>query len=176
MKKILTIILTLLPFILITPHVFAEDTDYAEQLRKNGNTTCLDKINSTINWLIGQDGHVVSQWNVKNPNSHVGVLIGSKQFIDGSVMAHVSASQNKMGGCDVVFTHIIPSEKSCPNLRETTFKDWKFFGDMAGVPIYDDPTSSNISASLLTNKSGCIVTKTGTLFFEKDEPTPKNKN
>jgi len=154
-------------------NLFAEDTDYSAQLREKGNTVCADKINKTVNWLVDQDAHIVSQWNQKNPNSHVGVIIGSKQYSDGNAMIQVSANLTKLGGCDVVFTYIGPSEKSCPSLRETTFKDWKYFTDAGGMPIYDDPTSSNITVSLLSIKSGCVVTKTGILFYDKDEPSKK---
>jgi hypothetical protein len=50
-------------------------------------------------------------------------------------------------------------------VRETIFDKWKYFADMAGAGVYEDPTTANVNVILSPTKSGCLVVKTGILFF-----------
>jgi hypothetical protein len=54
---------------------------------------------------------------------------------------------------------LIPS-RTCPDLKASTFKDWKLFNELNGAPIYQDPTTSDISVVLTpVGKAGCLIFK-----------------
>lgn len=147
----------------------AENTDYASILKENGYTYCAKVINEVTNWLMGQDASAVGLWKQSDADNRIGGLLASKRYPDGSTVMTVNAMKTASGGCDAFFSWVLPSEMSCPSIREKTFKDWKFYMDLAGVPIYDDPTTSNVQVSLIPSQSGCIVNKTGVLFYEKKD-------
>lgn len=151
------------------PTFAADEVDYADVLRKNGHTYCASGINRVANWLLDQDGATLALWNSANPDGHAGTVIGTKRYSDGNNVVHLTGTPVKDGGCDVAFTVVLPAAESCSNLRETAFKDWKYFTDLQGLPVYDDPTVSTVSVILQSVGSGCAITKMGVFFFSKDD-------
>lgn len=149
----------------------ADETDYAMTLKAQGYKYCNSAINKAANWLVDQDAGTVAQWKEGDADRHMGVLIATRRYANGNTLLHLSAMRASDGGCDVSFSLVVPVEKSCTGLRETTFRDWKFFGDVQGIPLYDDPTTNSISVALQPIGTMCIVNKMGMLFYGKDELT-----
>lgn len=164
MKKIFGVFLTFFSF-----SVFAADTDYAENLSKNGAGYCGKAINSIANWVLGESGQALSTWHAAKPKEHgVAVLIG-KHYKDGSPILTITAVPVADGGCDASFTYVLPVSKSCSSLRDTTFKEWKYAGELQGTALYDDPTTVNVNVALQSFSDMCVVTKTGILFYDKSD-------
>ena len=161
-------LLTLLCLVIASPALSADDTDYTATFREKGYKYCAAAMNRISNWLIDQDGQVLNQWNIASPDEHMGNMLGSKLFSSGNSIMNLNGVKTVDGGCDLAFTLVLPVEKSCASLRESAFKDWKYYVDIQGVPIYEDPTSGNVSAILQTVGSGCVITKVGVFFFSKD--------
>ena len=161
-------LLTLLCFLIVSPTVSADDKDYTATFREKGYKYCATAMNRISNWLIDQDGQTINQWNIANPDEHMGNMLGSKHYSDGNSIMNLNGTKTLDGGCDLGFTLIVPVEKSCASLRETAFKDWKYYDDVQGTPVYEDPTSGNVSAILQSVGTGCVITKVGVFFFSKE--------
>ena len=162
--------LKLMVALFVTSNALAvEETDYARILRGNDFKYCASAVNKASNWLVGQDAGTIGLWKPRDADNHVGVLIASKRFSDTSSLMHLSAMRTAAGGCDLSFSLVYTFNKACSVLRDTTFKEWKFFGDVKGIPVYDDPTTSNVQVVLQPFGIGCVVSKMGVLFYDKDD-------
>ena len=146
-----------------------DDTDFAKVLREKGHKHCSSSINTAANFLTEKDASTQSLWNQDDANNHMGLFIASKRYSDVNSLLVLSAQRTTLGGCDVSFKLTFGADKSCASVRETTFKDWKFYGEIQGLPIYKDPTTDNIQTVLQPLGSGCIVNKMGVLFFAKGD-------
>ncbi len=154
----------------------AAEDDYSELLRKQGFSYCAPAINKVANWLIDQDAGTLSQWKEGgNADNHVGILMANKRYKDVNVFLHLGASKNNSGGCDLTFSTTYIFEQSCSSIRETTFKGWKYYGEMQGLAIYEDPTTTNVQVTFQSTGSGCVVMKTGAFFYNKDDISGLNK-
>ena len=154
----------------------AADDDYSELLRKQGFSYCTPAINKVANWLVDQGAGTLSQWKEGgNADNHVGILMANKRYKEGNAFLHLAASKNNSGGCDITFSTTFILEQSCSSIRETTFKTWKYYGEMQGLPIYEDPTTPNVQVNFQQTGSSCVVMKTGVFFYDKDEVSSLNK-
>lgn len=144
-------------------------TDYAKRLREKGNTYCSKVINKAANWLIGQDAATYSVLNDERPSEHSGIVIAAKRYADGNSVVHVNALPTARKGCDVTFTQVVPLEQSCANLRQSVFKGWTYLGTIQTLPLLSDPTSPDVIVLLQPVGTNCVMTKTGTLFYELED-------
>jgi len=176
MKSLNLGLLGLLATLCLPTVAIAADDDYSENLRKQGFSYCAPAINKAANWLLDQGAGTLSQWKEGgNADNHVGVLMAHKKYKEGSVFLHLVASKNISGGCDATFSTTYVFEQSCNSIRETTFKAWKYYGDMQGLSIYEDPTTTNVQVTFQSTSSGCVVTKTGVFFYSKDDISSLSK-
>jgi hypothetical protein len=148
-------------------HSAEADKDYSALLREKGASYCSKAINKTANYLLDSSSEIVAVWNIEAPGQHGASILTGSRVGDTSGISHITASQNGAGGCDVAFTVTIPLPTACAALRESTFKEWKYFGVLSGLAVYDDPTTENVSVMLQPAGSGCVVVKMGSLFFDK---------
>jgi hypothetical protein len=160
-------VLLIISLAISTQAMSADEKDYTAMLRDKGFKYCAASLNNVANWLIDHDGMVISQWNEVNAEGHVGTMIGSKRYSDGNAIMYLNGIKTSNEGCDITFTQVIPTDSSCTDLREKAFKEWKYFHDLMGIPVYEDPTSANVSMMLQPIGTGCVITKTGVLFLDK---------
>jgi hypothetical protein len=154
----------------VTSAVMAQKaTDYTETLRGGGFKYCAPVVQRVATWLVDDNGASIGLWKKADADSRTGLLLLVKQYRDGVALATVTGIKIGDGGCDVHFTHTLPMAGSCASVRESTFKDWKYFGDAGSQPFYEDPTSSNVQVTLVTTTSGCLVQKSGVLFYSKGD-------
>jgi hypothetical protein len=152
----------------VTSVMAAEDRDYGAELREKGHTQCIPALKVMAKMLSDNEGQFFSLWNVGDPNKHMASLLGGKIYSDGSAVLNMTATPTPDGGCDAGFTMVVTfSNKSCPEVRDTVLKDWKYTATMANLPFYDDPTSSNITVVLAPAGANCTLSKIGVLFFDK---------
>jgi hypothetical protein len=57
-------------------------------------------------------------------------------------------------------------KETCAKLRDTTFKEWKYYSDLGTNPMYEDPTSDSVVVTLANTADGCLIIKTGLLFLQ----------
>ena len=113
----------------------------------------------------------LNTWHKASPDKHMSLTTTAKPYSDGTSIAAIAASPTADGTCDTNFVQVFVINESCPKLRDTTFKEWKYYADLGGTPIYEDPTSESVVASLASIQDGCLVVKTGMIFF----PVEKQK-
>ena len=145
-----------------------EEADYRSitQLKTKGFTTCAGSQSTVTKWLYDKDDFAFfGLCNISKPDVHTATTLAAKRFSDTTSVSVISTSPTVNGACDSNFVHIIIAAESCPKLRDTTFKDWKFFTDLGGTPVYSDPTSESVSVILVQNGEGCLIVKQGSLFF-----------
>lgn len=147
---------------------FSGDADYASiaQLKEKGFTKCAGSQAATTKFLYPEEDYAyLNVWNAGHPDTHMATTVTSKKFTDGSGVALITTTPTASGECDSSLVQVFYSAESCTKLRETIFKKWKFFNDLGGTPVYDDPTTDNISVVLAPNGDGCLVVKYAALFF-----------
>ncbi|MBI3794727.1 MAG: hypothetical protein HY280_08370 [Nitrospinae bacterium] len=155
--------------------VFADDKNTESQatiqLREKGFLACGFAVENLAKFFFDGDFDYLNTWNVNDAANHTAVVTGTKNYADGNIMVTISVTETKAGTCDTSFVALYPSYKTCAQVRETTFKDWKFYSDvLSGVPVYEDPSNSAVAVALEQLKGGCMAIKSGLIFFTKPEP------
>lgn len=139
--------------------------DAIQDLKKVGVTRCSEATESTINFL--DEDHksaYLNQWSKTDSNQHSTFLTLARTYADATALATVTITK-VASGCDVTFTQVFALTDSCATLRDTTFKDWKFYSQLAGAALYEDASNKNLTVSLVPQSSGCVAIKTGILFY-----------
>jgi hypothetical protein len=177
-KSLLTLVVTI--FILsLCVAAFAQEPgqdkpkDYRaiEALKSKGFVACAGTASSVLKFLHKNDDFAyLNIWNVKAADTHAATIFTVKPYSDGHSYSSITTTVRPDGGCDAGFTQIFYFAETCPKLRDTTFKDWKFYMDLGGVPVYEDPTSTTVVIALAPAGTGCLVLKNGTFYF-----SPKDK-
>lgn len=147
---------------------FGEDAEYASvaQLKAKGFVKCSGSQSTVTKFVYAKENfEYLNLWNANHPDTHMATTVTSRKFSDGSGVAVITTTPTASGECDSNLVQIFYSAESCSQLRETTFKEWKFFNDLGGTPVYDDPTAENVSVVLAPNNNGCLVVKYAALFF-----------
>ena len=99
-------------------------------------------------------------WSKDAPNASMFSTTTTEITPAGNMVTTFSAVKNNSGTCDVSVSTTVVSTSSCAAIRESTFKDWKFYGDLNGSSIYSDPTSQGDDV-ILTNipNNYCLLVK-----------------
>lgn len=161
---------TLLVALCLALTAHADDqADFTANMREKGVSQCASAINLVANWLSDKQGQPLSLWHQSAPNAHAAMLTVARKYSDSTGLASIAGAPLSSGGCDVTFTQTLATEDTCTRLRETTFKKWVYTGEIAGLPLYDDPTTGNISVTLIPQGTHCVIVKSGILFFSADD-------
>jgi hypothetical protein len=151
-----------------TPKETSKEKEYRaiDALKAKGFNTCIDTASSVMKFLHKNDDFAfLNTWNVKSTDTHAASILTVKPYSDGNSYASVTVSPRADGGCDAGFTQIFFFTETCAKMRDTTFKDWKFYMDLGGVPVYEDPTSKTVVIALAPTGNGCLVLKNGSFYF-----------
>lgn len=130
------------------------------QALENGVRACQKTVEEVAKFVLKENKHAsLAAWNKANPdarlfNAQVGVSYG-----DGKSVAILNVAPTRTGKCDSVYTTIFTTETPCAVARETTFKDWKFGGELGGMLVLENKDGS-LSKILLPMQSGCVMVTT----------------
>lgn len=180
--KIFTSLRVLIVLFLTAINCYAENANQPSVnfLKEKGFVSCLTD-HEAMEAFIDKDGGAayLHLWNQVTPNNHMATSIISKQFKDGESIATITTSPTIEGGCDSTYTQAFTFTETCPKLRETVFKEWKFYENLGNTPTYEDPTSSNVTVILIQAGNSCLAIKNGTFFFPRKDSSsqvtpPKN--
>lgn len=148
----------------------AEDYRSVAALGKLGVSQCLGTIARMTKFMYDADDFsYLNTWHKDDPDSHMTMTLTGKPYSDGNSLATVATAPAADGSCDASFTQLFVFADSCAKLRDSTFKEWKYFSDLGEVPLYEDPTSDSVVVALANLQSGCLVVKAGLLFFPAGE-------
>jgi len=104
-------------------------------------------------------------WSQTKPNGEMATIMTSEGYSDGQSIATITAVKTA-SGCNVSLTQafVVPSQ-TCPTVRDETFKEWKFYSDLNGATLYEDPTTPNGNVALTPiGKTGCMIVKSLVAF------------
>ena len=153
----------LLLSVLLSTTVFAE-TVPTKQAKKNGFTTCAPLVEQLSDFLVKKNNHgSVATWNSKSSDKRQFNTIVPIQYSDGNSVSTISVSQSKNGQCDGNYTSIFYLDSSCSVERETTFKEWKYKAELAGLIVLTNP-SGGVDKVLLPAGSGCVSISRETVY------------
>lgn len=140
------------------------DTIPGEQATKNGFTSCQKTVEKIAKFVIDDTKHgAVSSWNNKTPDTRMFNSQIVLKYSDGYSVAVINIAPTKSGKCDGSYTTTFTSAKSCSVLRETTFKGWKFFGEIGGLVSLENEAGS-VSKILLPTETGCVAISTEVVY------------
>jgi hypothetical protein len=143
-----------------------KDFRAVEELKVKGFNSCADTVGLVLKFLNKRDDFAFrNTWHEKSANAHTASVFTIKSYGDGNSYASVNTSPRPDGGCDAGFTQVFFFYESCTTMRDSSFKDWKFYMDFGNVPVYEDPTSKNVVIALAPLVNGCLVLKSGTFYF-----------
>jgi len=150
----------------------AQEKDYraVEALKSLGVRSCVSAISSMTKFMYDKDDFAyLNTWHKESADKHMSLTLTAKPYLDGTSVAAIAASPTPAGTCDTNFVQFFVVNESCPKMRDTTLKDWKYYADLGGTPMYEDPTSESVVVALASVQSGCLIVKTGMLFFPADK-------
>src|SRR3990167_3194712 len=153
--------------IVLAASVNAQDRRAAQQLEEKGFVSCAKVTGNVLEGLYEKGSYAfLNTWDQASPDKHTAATLTMRQFADGHAFVSVVTTPNAAGTCDAAYSQIIPASAPCPKILETTFKAWKRYGDLAGVPVYVDPTWPNVTVILVpTSGTSCLILKSGVLFM-----------
>lgn len=142
-----------------------KDNQAVEAAKQLGFRTCAKTVSILTDFIYGKDSFsYVNTYNTKEIDRHALLMLTSKPYSDGTSVAAVTTSPTPAGTCDGTFVQIFMIAESCPKLRDTTFQQWKYYMDLGGVALYEDPSSDSLVVALASVPSGCLIVKTGMIF------------
>lgn len=140
------------------------DTIPGEHATKNGFITCQKTVEKIANFLISDTNNgALSTWNSKTPDSRIFNSQVALKYSDGHSVAILNVAPVKNGKCDGSYTKIFANEKSCSVLRETTYKDWKFYEEIGGLITLQNKSGA-VSVVLLPSQTGCVSIHTEVVY------------
>lgn len=166
-------IITFLALSFISQFAFADEktpklSRATQQLYDNGFKSCSAELDKSVKWVHENDGTygLHSLWNEKTPDNRMALVTTSEPYSDGAFVTTFFATKDASGRCSVAGTVSMFFDKTCTTTRETTFKDWKFSGDIASTTIYSPPDSdTSLNVYLSPTKNGCLIVKRFTLYY-----------
>jgi hypothetical protein len=162
----------------LTSYAFAADdvaeTQSALQLKENGFKACAHAVDDIGHFVFRGDFAFLNLWNQTNVEKHSVLVTGAKTYSVGKSLLTITATETQAKTCDASFTLVIPFPEECTQLRQTMFKEWKFYSDkLDGIAVYEDPSTPTVNLSLEPFQGGCLAVKTGLFFLSRDSVTPE---
>ena len=143
---------------------FASETVPGDQAATSGFRTCQKTVESLAKFVTGDNKHAsLATWNNKNADTRLFNSQVTINYNDGNTVSVLNVAPTKSGKCDSSYTTVANFEKSCAALRETTFSDWKFSGELGGLVMLENK-EGGLKTILLPSTSGCTTIKTEVVY------------
>jgi len=154
----------------VPTHTQERQRPSVEALQAKGVTHCVAAISNMTNFMYEkEDFAYLNFWDPENTDKHGSLTMMAKQYEDGTSVATLTATPTVDSTCDVTFVQMFVVKQSCAKVRDTMFKDWKYYADLGSTPMYEDPTSSSAVVALASVQESCLIVKSGILFFPLDK-------
>lgn len=138
----------------------AAQTVPGDQAQNAGVRACQRVIEGITKFVVKDNKHEsLSVWNSKTPDSR---LFNSQivvDYTDVQSLAIINVAPTRTNKCDSTYTTVFATEKSCVVMRETLFKDWKFYGEIGGLVTLESK-SGVLTKILMPAGSGCVAVTT----------------
>ncbi len=132
---------------------------------KNGFKTCQKTVDGIGTFLTknGNDHGALATWNKNNADNRLFNSLVAIKYKDGYSAAVIDVANTKANKCDGSYTTVFYSDQSCSAARETSFKEWKYSTEMAGLVILENKDGS-LSKLLLPAGTGCVTVTTEVIY------------
>lgn len=133
-----------------------------------GFTDCAGPLDAAVKF-VHEDDQAYAQlgtWSKDNPNGEAFNTVTSERLPGGQSVTSFTGVKTASGKCDTLFTQVLAvPAKSCEALAKTSFKGWKYYSDLNGAAVYEDPTSPSVNVILIaTSKTSCVIVKQATML------------
>lgn len=140
------------------------ETVPAQQASANGFNTCHGMVQGVAEFVINKNDHgSLSTWNSSDADNRLFNSLISVKYNDGNSVAVANVTHGRTGSCDGTYTTVFYLERSCAAARETIFKDWKYYGELAGLVVLENQTGS-LNKMLLPGGNGCVAITTEVVY------------
>jgi len=148
----------------------APDYRAIDGLKGRGFKKCAGDASRLIKFIYDSDDFAyLNFWHTSSPDGHSALTVTAKPYSDGPSMTALTTSPTADGTCDATLVQMFVVADSCAKLRETSFKDWKYYTSLGDAPLYEDPTTPSVVVALVPSQGSCMIVKTGILFFPADQ-------
>lgn len=152
------------------PAAAAPDYRAIDGLKGKGFKKCAGDASRLMKFVYDADDFAyLNFWHNSSPNGHSALTVMAKPYSDGPSVTAMTTSPTADGACDATLVQMFLVADSCPKLRETNFKDWKYYTNLGETPLYEDPTTPSVVVALVPSQGSCMIVKTGILFFPADQ-------
>lgn len=140
------------------------ETASTGKAREAGFTTCAPLVEAMGKHASGENPHyALATWkNTETDERPFNSQVITK-FSDGHSVSVLNVVPSKPAKCDGALTQVFYTATSCNVTRETTYKDWKFSSEGAGLVILENE-SGTVNAVLMPAGEGCVAVKTEVLY------------
>lgn len=141
-----------------------ENAGLVQQATQVGVKQCAARVGEVVDYFHGKDAYAhLAVWNKADPDKHLFHGMTTQEYTDGRQISTLAVSP-QAERCDVSFTQVFIFTTTCPAARETSFKDWKFYADLQGIPLYEDPSADSVTLALVPAGTSCLAIKTGAFY------------
>lgn len=101
-------------------------------------------------------------WSKSKPDDSPLYTVISEPSETAHAIGAYTVVKTGAGACDGTFTWVAPiTNRSCAAIRDEELKEWKFYSDLGGAAVYEDPTMSSSTVILSPiGTTGCLMVKT----------------
>jgi hypothetical protein len=146
------------------------ETQSAIQLKENGFKACAHAVDDIAHIVFKGDFAYLNVWNQNKIDKHSVLVTGAKSYSVGKSLLTITATESQARTCDASFTLVMPFPEDCTQLRQTTFKEWKFYSNkLDGISVYEDPSTPTVDVVLQPFQGGCLAVKTGLFFLSREK-------
>jgi hypothetical protein len=139
------------------------DIDLIKQARFAKTATCLGSITQAAVATVDGPHKTRSYWDEAKPDSHVFQAIVGIDYKNKTVphaASIISATPTPDRGCDTTVVQVIPTARSCPDLKAELLKDGQFTDELSGMPLIR--SASNFEHLLMPGPgNGCVIVAVG---------------
>ena len=165
MKTLLLIAAALTLPLPVAAEESAPTTRAGQQAFQQGFRDCAPDLDAAVKF-VHEDDAAYSQlgtWSKDHPN---GEVFNSLTAAPGTGVASFTGVKTAAGTCNTLITQVVPAPtRSCQEVQKTAFKDWKYFSDLGGAPVFEDPTSGNVNVVFVPlGRKSCLIVKQVVFF------------
>ncbi len=147
----------------------------ADQAKEFGASRCIKEIESLDNYL-NKKANKNGAWSSaakKEPNKRIYTSLNVRKYNDGTWgYANITIVPSLDNKCDATLTQLITfPNKSCNTIRETIYKKYKYYGEVAGKALYKKGTTKLVLEDLT---GSCVIMKVEVLFPSPKAPSKKS--
>jgi hypothetical protein len=132
-------------------------------IHKAGFKDCIEPMARFVTFVHDDDDAYayLGVWSQEKPNTEMATVLTSEGYTDGHSLATITAVKTANGACNVTLTQaFVTPEQTCPRVRDESFKEWKFYSELNGATLYEDPTTPNGNVAMTpVGKTGCLIVK-----------------